>query len=316
MKRAGARLTTLLAALLLAAPLGKLAHAESWRVALIGDTPYSDYERRELPVMLGEIAATHPDLIIHAGDFKHSRMPCSDALFADRRALFDAQPAPFVFVPGDNEWTDCDRLPAGGYRPEERLQKLRELFFAEPRSLGRKTLPVERQSAAAPEHLRWRLGPVLFVTLNVPGGNNNYGRAEHPGAEFAARNPQVIAWLKAGFAAARRDQLPGIVVVMQANPAFEHFAAGLPHSGYRELLETLRDEAQDFPGQVVLVHGDTHWQRIDRPLRDAATKKPLANFRRVETFGYPIMGWVQMFIDSDAPELFRFAVHAYKAAEK
>lgn len=296
---------------LLALLLAQAAHGETWRVALIGDTPYSDYERRELPVMLGEIAATQPDLTIHVGDFKHGRALCSDALFADRRALFDAHPAPFVFVPGDNDWTDCGRLPAGGYQPQERLRKLRELFFAEPRSLGAKPLPVERQSADWPEHLRWRLCPVLFVTLNVPGGNNNRGQAAAPGAEFAARQPQVLAWLKAGFAKARRDNLAGIVVVMQANPAFAALAAGQPHNGYRELLETLRAETQDFAGQVLLVHGDTHWQRIDRPLRHAASGRALANFTRVETFGYPVMGWVQLFIDSGEAGLFRFVVHPH-----
>ena len=58
-------------ALLLLCLLGTAAcHAESWRFAIIGDTPYSEYERRELPKMLAEIADEHPDLIVHVGDFK------------------------------------------------------------------------------------------------------------------------------------------------------------------------------------------------------------------------------------------------------
>jgi hypothetical protein len=48
------------------------AAAETWRFAAIGDTPYSDYERRELPRMLDDIAAEHASLIVHAGDFKDS----------------------------------------------------------------------------------------------------------------------------------------------------------------------------------------------------------------------------------------------------
>lgn len=295
--------------------LGAAAHAGhpaggSWRVALIGDTPYSEHERRELPAMLARIAATHADLVLHVGDFKDGRSPCSDALFEDRRALFDAQPGAFVFVPGDNEWSDCGRKAAGGHDPLERLARLRALFFAEARTLGRQPLAVERQSAQRPEHLRWRLGPVLFVTLNVPGGNNIRGPGK-PRSEFAARNPQVIAWLREAFALARGENLRGVVVAMQANPGFREFASGQPYSGYRRLLEVLREETQDFTGEVLLVHGDTHWQRIDTPLRHATSGRPLANFTRVETFGAPFMGWVRLHIDAAGERLFRLEAHPH-----
>jgi hypothetical protein len=299
---------TLLSSLLLAAT----AHAETWRFALIGDTPYNDDERRMLPLMLDEIAAENPAFIIHAGDFKKSSSRCSDALFLDRRTLFDASKIPFIFVPGDNEWTDCRRLIAGHFDPRERLNKLRELFFAEPFSLGQNKLRIEQQPGAYPEHLRWQHGPVLFVTLNVPGPNNNFGIGFAPGAEYLARNPALIDWLKQGFATARRDKLAGIVIVMQANPGLKHFAAGLTHSGSRELLETLRQETITFPGQVLLVHGDTHWQRVDQPLRHPVTKLPVANFTRAETFGYPFMGWVEVIVDSAKPQLFHFKAHPYK----
>jgi hypothetical protein len=295
--------------------LASTIHAETWRFVAIGDTPYSDYERRELPLMLDRIAAEHPDFIIHAGDFKSSNTKCSDGIFFDRHALFDTTKIPFIYVPGDNEWTDCKHPVAGHFSELERLNRLREIFFAEPFSLGKSRIPVERQSSAFPEHLRWRLGPVLFVSLNVPGPNNNFGMGTEASAEFVARNPLVIDWLKQGFARARREKSSGIVVVMQGDPGFTHFASGFAHQGYRELLETLRRETLDFPGQVLLVHGDTHWQRIDHPLRHPKTKEPIANFTRVETFGYPFMGWVKVFIDSDNPSLFRFDVRAYNKTD-
>lgn len=301
------RLLAVLSLLLAAA-----AHAETWRFALIGDTPYNDDERRALPQMLDTIATQQPAFIVHAGDIKKSSARCSDELFLDRRSLFNASSVPLLYAIGDNEWTDCRRLVAGGFKQTERLEKLRELFFAEPFSLGKTRLPVEQQPGAYPEHLRWRLGPVLFITLNVPGGNNNYGRKMEPDAEFLARNPFVVDWLQQAFATACRDQLAGIVIVMQANPNLKHFTAGLTHSGYRDLLETLRQETVTFPGQVLLVHGDTHWQRIDQPLRHPQTKLPVRNFTRVETFGYPFMGWVNVTIDSEDPQLFRFTAHPYK----
>jgi hypothetical protein len=88
--------------------------------------------------------------------------------------------------------------------------------------------------------------------------------------------------------------------------------AGLTHVGYRDLLETLSSEALAFPGQVLLIHGDTHWQRIDQPLRDPTTGRPISNFTRLETFGYPLMGWVKVIVDSEYPQLFRFEVHPYR----
>ena len=216
---------------------------------------------------------------------------------------------PLIYVPGDNEWTDCKHLVAGHYDEQERLAKLRRLFFAEPRSLGQTTIALERQSGAFPEHLRWRLGPVLLMTLNVPGPNNNFGLGLNASAEFRSRNPTLINWLRQCFATARRERSAAIVIAMQGNPGLKHFAAGFGHSGYRELLEALRSETLDFPGQVLLIHGDTHWQRIDHPLRDPASGKPLAKFTRLESFGYPFMGWVEVVVDTQAPELLRFAVH-------
>lgn len=296
---------------LLALLFAGAADAETWRFALIGDTPYNAHERRELPLMLGDIADQHPAFIIHVGDFKSSGARCSDQLFLERHALFDASRMPLIYVPGDNEWTDCNRVTAGQFDPLERLDKLRQIFFSEPRSLGKTRLPLERQTGTYPEHLRWRLGPALFVTLNVPGGNNNHAVGEEPGAELTARQLAVIGWLKQGFAIARRDKLRGIIVAMQADPDFRHFTAGLGHNGYRDLLETLREETMCFSGEVLLVHGDTHWQRVDHPLRHPETGKTLANFTRAETYGSPLMGWVKVIIDDEAAQLFRFEAHPH-----
>ena len=297
-----------LVALLLAGATG--AGAETWRFAVIGDTPYSSRERAELPSMLAAIADSHVDFIAHIGDFKHGKERCDDALFVDRHALFDASRVPFVFVPGDNEWTDCDRVSAGGYDPLERLGRLRSLFWKDDDSLGQRRLRLERQSAAYPEHARFQLGRVLFVTLNLPGDNNNFGRTDEPRPEFTARMPVVLGWLHENFALARERRLAGIVLLFQANPAFKRFGQGLPYRGYRTFLEALRDETTAFAGEVLVVHGDTHISRIDRPLRDAQGRT-VPNLRRVETFGYPTMGWTRIVIDDDAPALFRFETNPW-----
>ena len=290
--------------------LAALAHGETWQFAVIGDVPYSARERHELPRMLEAIADTNVALIAHIGDIKHGQAHCDDEVFLDRQQLFNASRVPFVFVPGDNEWTDCSRISNGAYDPLERLATLRSLFWQRPDSLGRKTLPLERQPGSYPEHSRFRLGPVLFVTLNLPGPDNNFGWQDDASADFRDRNPAVLRWLKESFALARRDKMAGVVLLFQANPGFRHFAQGLPHRGFREFLETVRRETLAFPGQVVAVHGDTHVSRIDQPLRDGNGKR-IANFTRVETFGYPLMGWTRVIIDTDSPELFRFETYPW-----
>ena len=293
--------------------LAALAHGETWQFAVIGDVPYSARERHELPRMLEAIADTHVALIAHIGDIKNGQARCDDEVFADRQQLFNASRVPFVFVPGDNEWTDCSRISNGAYDPLERLATLRSLFWQRPDSLGRKTIPLERQPGAYPEHSRFRLGPVLFVTLNLPGPDNNHGWQDDASVEFLTRNPVVLQWLTDSFARARRDKMAGIVLLFQANPGFRHFAQGLPHRGFREFLETVRRETLAFPGQVVAVHGDTHVSRIDQPLRDGNGKR-IANFTRVETFGYPLMGWTRGIIDPGSPGLFRFETYPWPPA--
>ena len=290
--------------------ISALAWGETWQFALIGDVPYSPRERRELPLMLDAIADANVAFIAHIGDIKHGQARCADEIFADRQQLFDASRAPFVFVPGDNEWSDCNRVSNGAYDPLERLAFLRTLFWQRPESLGRKRIPLERQAGAYPEHSRFRLGPVLFVTLNLPGPDNNFGWQDEARAEFRDRNPAVLRWLKESFAFARREKLAGIVLLFQADPGFKRFAQGMPQRGFREFLEHLRRETLGFPGQVAVVHGDTHISRIDSPLLDS-NRKPVANFTRVETFGYPLMGWTRGIIDTDSPALFRFETYPW-----
>lgn len=293
------------------------AQAETWHFGLMGDVPYSAQERAELPKMLETMAGSgkteKPAFIAHIGDIKHGKGRCDNALFQDRFNLFQASVVPLVFVPGDNEWTDCDRLSNGSYQPRERLAKLREIFWQDDMSLGQEQIRLERQAGEWREHSRFRLGPVLFVTLNLPGENNNWGMTNKPSAEYQLRNPAVIAWLTDSFALARQENLRGVVLLFQANPDFKLFARRLGIIGYRQFLETLRQETERFGhqgGQVVAVHGDTHRFRVDQPLRDRQGKV-LANFTRVETFGYPWMGWVEGRIDTQAPALFHFQAHPW-----
>lgn len=293
MKR-GLRLTLILLGCLLA----WRAAAETLRFAALGDLPYSDSARQRMPRWLDEISATQPQFFLHVGDFKRAREVCTDALFADRYALFNGTAQPFIYTPGDNEWSDCDQLAAGGFDVTERLDKLREIFFARPESLGQARLPVEQQ-AGAPENLRWTYRDVLFLTLNLPGGNN-YGGKSAPSAELSARNPLVLAWLQESFARARRSGARAVVVVFQADPRFNVHASGMRSNAFGDLLETLQAQTATFTGSVIVIHGDTHQFRFDQPLRDQRSGRRFDNFWRIEVPGYPQTGWVEVELDTEA----------------
>lgn len=266
---------------------GDIAAAD-FTFAAFGDTPYSREEEARLPGLIAEMNREDLAFVVHVGDFKEARARCSDELFLQRRDWFDLFHHPFVFVPGDNDWVDCRRFSAGGYDPLERLRKLRELFFKGEESLGQRRINLARQLPDYPEHARWRHDNVLFVTLNVPGPDNN---ARLMPEEFRHRSAAVGDWLEQSFGLARGNRLRAVVVLMQANPWTSPTSR---HFGFRELLSVLTRQAGEFDGEVLLVHGDSHRYRVDRPLRDPASGAPLANFTRVEVFGYPTMNWVRI----------------------
>ena len=275
--------------------------AAEFTFAALGDTPYSRDEEARFPDLIAEMNREPLAFVVHVGDFKSADTSCDDAVFLQRREWFGYSRHPLVFVPGDNEWTDCGRLFAGRFDPLERLRKLRELFHRGDESLGQRRIRLERQSADYPEHARWRHGKLLFVTLNVPGGANN---ARHMPDEFRNRNAATIDWLAQSFQLARADGSGAVVVLMQANPWASPTSR---YFGYRELLSTLALETREFPGEVLLVHGDTHRHRVDRPLNVPASGAPVANFTRAEVFGYPTMNWMRIRVGEQAGRV-RFEV--------
>jgi hypothetical protein len=224
---------------------------------------------------------------LHVGDFKDSRAACSDELFLQRRAAFALSHHPFFFTPGDNEWSDCDRTAWNPRAPLERLARLRELFFASDSSLGQRPLRAERQALRGyPEHMRWQVHDVLFVTLNVPGPDNNRGRMPQ---ESRRRTAAAIDWMAEAFRIAREHKLPALVVAMQAN-------MWTGRRGYQDILTALAAEAKHYDGQVLVVHGDTHWFRFDRPLVDARSGTAVTNVTRLEVYGSPFVNWLQVTV--------------------
>ena len=275
--------------------------------ALIGDVPYDERQSASLfPNMIRDLNRHRLEFVVHDGDIKAGSTPCTDEVFDRVYAQFQTVRHPFVYLFGDNEWSDCGQVKTNAFEPEERLEKLRSLFTQGDRSLGQRTMVLTRQSeqpgfAVFRENVRWTHGGVIFAGLNVPGDDNHYGTRE-----FGPRNAANLAWIRDCFALARRDQLRAVMLIMQANPHFEVASTNRVRRGFNEMLELLERETAGFDRPVVLVHGDSHYFRIDQPLLGRRSRRRLENFTRVETFGNPDVHWVHVSVDWRDPNVFQF----------
>ncbi len=299
---------------------GSVARATSaatvFEFALIGDLGYDAEQDVLFANVMAELDAT-PNLafVVHDGDLWGDRYGgCRDELYYARLELFQRSVHPLIFTPGDNDWTDCWQSRFGSFDPLDRLQLLRQLFFADHMSLGQRRIPLTRQSDDPNfpdyvENARWNYGGVTFLTLHVTGSNNNLGQGDDVAqvlrstAEWAERSTANLAWLSEGFAQARVANSRAIMIIQQAEPFFEMRREY--RTGFNSLLDALQEETIAFGRPVVLVHGDGHYFRVDKPMQDRSGAV-IENFTRVETFGQPHHHWVHVTVDDADPNVFTF----------
>ena len=117
--------------------------------------------------------------------------------------------------------------------------------------------------------------------------------------EYAERNAANLAWMKEAFDLAKRNDNKGLVILTQANPAFENSWAPRrlgqymrvyqdqlqrikpeqltemrKKSGYTDTVRMLEKEVLNFDKPVLFVHGDSHVFRVDKPLLNSRTAAP------------------------------------------
>lgn len=244
-------------------------------LAVIGDVPDqpdSDKAIAEFPQLIQSIN-TDPtaSTTIHVGDIKGGETPCVDQSYQDVFNLFQTFDQPLIYSIGDNEWTDCDRASAGSYDPEERLTKLREIFFSVPgTSLGKTTRQVSAQESY-PENQLWQEKGLTFATLHVVGTNNNLiTRAGTPSAveqsasgssEYGRRNNANISWIRNIFQQAMQDQSAGVALFLHADmwKTREEFSESIL-GGFRQTIQELSIQAEAFGKPVLIVSGDNRFR--------------------------------------------------------
>lgn len=296
---------------------------------LWGDMPYKKAgDDPKLPAVLASINASDIAFSIYDGDIKDGSSKCTDDVYTDALKMFAAMRQPVVYVPGDNEWTDCHRVNNGGMDTLERLAHVRKVMFPAMASLGQRSRPLEHQGklgAKFVENTRFSHGDITFVGINMPGSNNNMvmsakecsnksartsAQCDAANAEYLERDSANVTWLTESFAQARANNARGLVLVVQADPGFdlpeteEFDESTLPTvSGYRHFMSKLAEQTKDFKGDVLFVHGDTHFFKIDKPLFDPTHVLP--NFTRLQTFGSPSLHWVKVKVDPTSSNVFQ-----------
>jgi hypothetical protein len=333
-------MTLWVAALLLWVGAATGASAQGFQFGLVGDLPYSKTEEQELGQLIAMMNTMDLAFVVHIGDMQNdprphnqnparSSVPCTDEMNEWLLAAFQTIRHPVVITPGDNDWVDCHLLRSRKIDPLERLAALRAKFYPDGRSLGRRSMPVESQAkdprfSAFRENLRWSIGNVTFATLHITGSNDNAGRTPDMDAEQRARKAANLAWMRQAFAIAKTDNSHGLVLMTQANPAFENrweknrkrlwvsriFGIDPPDppvaTAFDDYLAALAEEMEGYDKPVAFLHGDTHLFRIDQPLYSTRSSRPFENFTRVETFGSPNSHWVKVTVDPASRQLFRF----------
>jgi hypothetical protein len=304
--------------------------------AVIGDTPYGQPQIDNFPNDVAEINQDQKvRLVMHLGDIKNGSSRCDTSYFEQIRADFDQFKDPFVYTPGDNEWTDCHRANNGGYWPAgpvlngdtrpARLQEIRRIFFDKPGwTLGVHPARVAAQTPSYPENVRWSASRVEFGDLNLPGSNNDwapwFGQPQTTSQidEVSQRTAADIAWLDGIFERATADDAEAVVIGIQADmwdPAIEGDPAGYDH--FTPIVQELAQRSLAFGKPVLLLNGDSHQFTDDYPLADPARpqnksiygiSEDVPNLHRITVNGSttPCHEWLQLSIDPRSSAIFSY----------
>jgi hypothetical protein len=248
------------AACIAAAPKPEEAH----RFGVIGHSVAAGDEDR-LRQAIDETGEKSLSFVVVTG-IKGALEPCTDKLYLRRREIVDDARRPMIVALAASDWTDC-KNSAGRSNAVERLSRLRELFYAEPQSLGAKKIELTRQSLSPrfrgyAENAHWKVGKVLYATINLPANNNHYLPAAGRNSEYEDRLVANRFWLNRLFAIARSDKLDALVLFSEGDlkpfsepTGFRALLRPAPpgHDGFAQPRHQLLALAKQFQGKVLLV---------------------------------------------------------------
>jgi Calcineurin-like phosphoesterase len=285
--------------------------------AVLGDAPYDQLEEIQYRLVLESLNSHDISWVIHVGDIFWR--PCTDEHYQQTLERFNSLRHPVIYTPGDNEWTDCWERQSGGFKPTERLDRIRKIFFANhTRSLGHNSIALVSQGDQEPykefvENARWIHKGIVLATIHLVGSQNGMkpfpGRTASDDDAARRRTDAATAWLRETFNEARTLNASAVVISFHASPDFDDSPDDPDRKPFEPLLTALEDEAERFARPVLIAHGDDHTYTIDQPVVRAATKRRLENVTRLEVPGSPQVGWVRVVVTPGADNPFAFEPH-------
>lgn len=294
----------------------------------LGDMPYYKFQFPVYETLIKNINATNPSLIIHTGDATHPG-DCTNKTIDRGYNFMNSFDAPVLFTLGDNDWTDC---PKKDYNSIERLNYYRKTYFNSNITLGSKPVEVFNQNEIGyPENMRLLKDNIGFVTVHVTRAINHAIPLEPDlRKEFFSRNEANLLWLKNSFL--EFNDTDAIVVTLHAN-MFEsqrlplkmlihkiyknkklllnydtyiklfrtlfgspNYKFKLP---YRDIGRTIQKLSSEFKKPVLLLHGDTHFHRITKPLKN------FPYLHVIETFGNPNIKAIEIAVQPKSKNPFK-----------
>ena len=156
------------------------------------------------------------------------------------------------------------------------------------------------------ENSYWINGQFIFVSLNIPGSNNDFERNVTAVNEYFKRNNANLAWIDHTFKVATEKKLAGIIFAFQADMFTGQIQSDDLANGYRDTVVSLSTHAEKFKKAVLLIHGDTHRLRIDQPLKTSDKKYVLENVIRVELMGEDEIQALEITVNAEQNSPFSF----------
>ena len=235
-------------------------------IAITGDTPYDPPgQRAELDRLEADVSAlTGVELVVHLGDLKRGRDPCTAATYRNAADAMCASAVPAFVLPGDNEWNDCERTRDKGFDTVEAWRHWDATFG-----------PSADRCAALTPPTDWRVLPQVRPDQTWwPGTHTGGFRFDRNGVRvvglalpsFVAKDhglpgdkgTKVRDLAIAAMADALASPADAVIVLLHADV----FQEGANQDPFREALST---EARRFGRPVLVVVGDSHSFDIRRP---------------------------------------------------
>ena len=239
------RASILLAAICLAAfsPATEVvAQNQTLIFSATGDIPYGS---SEVPILQQQIRDHNlyspSEFLVHVGDIKSASSSCSESAYKNVAGYLAALRVPTYIIPGDNEWNNCSNLSQAWSYWEKHFTDFEKKFCG---------TPTTQHQAVRHENWAFVTKGVLCIGINLVAPSSSLSQSQ-----MNTRLQQDADWVSQQL----RDKAGSVrSAVLFSHDGPEDSRQSLFYNQFRTAVAT-------FAKPVLLVHGDDHSWKLDRP---------------------------------------------------